>query len=158
MQKLLSVSLFGLLISASLFTTGCEKSPADEATEAWMTDYEAARIKAASEKKPLLLEFTGSDWCPPCMRLNEEVFSQEAFLDYAAEELVIVKLDFPRKKAQSAELKAQNISLRDQFGIRGYPTVLLLTAEGKLIDQTGYRRGGAAAYVEHLKVMLASKE
>ena len=92
------------------------------------------------------------------MRLNKEVFSQLAFLDYAANELIIVKLDFPRKKAQSAELKAQNIALRDQFGIRGYPTVLLLTAEGKLIDKTGYRPGGAEAYVEHLKGMLTSKK
>jgi|TARA_B100000497_G_C7417974_1_gene262658 protein disulfide-isomerase len=92
------------------------------------------------------------------MRLNKEVFSQAAFLDYAAEELVLVKLDFPRKKAQSAELKAQNVALRDQFGIRGYPTVLLLTPDGKQIDQTGYRLGGAEAYVKHLKGMLASKK
>ena len=148
MQKLLSILLLSLIgLHASL-----------SAGNAWMTDYAAAKIKAASEQKPLLLEFTGSDWCPPCMRLNKEVFSQVAFLDYAAEELVIVKLDFPRKKAQSAELKAQNIALRDQFGIRGYPTVLLVNAEGKLLAQTGYRPGGAEAYVEHLKGMLASKK
>ena len=148
MQKLLSISLLSIIVFHTSLMAG----------NAWMTDYAAAKIKAAAEQEALLLECTGSDWCPPCMRLNKEVFSQVAFLDYAAEELVIVKLDFPRKKAQSAELKAQNIALRDQFGIRGYPTVLLVTAEGKLLDQTGYRPGGAEAYVEHLKGMLASKK
>ena len=148
MQKLLSISLVILIGLHGSLSAG----------DAWMTNYEAAKIKAAAEQKPLLLEFTGSDWCPPCIRLNKEVFSQAAFLDYAAKELVIVKLDFPRKKAQSAELKAQNVALRDQFGIRGYPTVLLLTPDGKQIDQTGYRRGGAEAYVKHLKGMLASKK
>ena len=127
-------------------------------TKQVLSGLNATLAQAKQENKIVYLLFTGSDWCPPCMRLNEEVFSQVAFLDYAAKELVIVKLDFPRKKAQSAELKAQNIALRDQFGIRGYPTVLLLTAEGKLIDQTGYRRGGAEAYVEHLKGMLDPKK
>lgn len=148
MQKLFLLSLLGLLgLHVSL-----------SAGDAWLTDYEAAKTQAAAEQKPLLLEFTGSDWCPPCMRLNKEVFSQKTFLDYAAEELVLVKLDFPRKKEQSAELKAQNVALRDQFGIRGYPTIVLLTPQGELIDQTGYRRGGAAAYVKHLQGMLPSKK
>jgi protein disulfide-isomerase len=148
-RKILSISLLGLLgLSVSLSAAG----------DAWMTDFEAAQAKAAAEQKPLLLEFTGSDWCPPCMMLNKEVFSQETFLDYAAEALVLVKLDFPKKKAQSPELKAQNEALAQKYGIRGFPTILILSPEGEVVGTTGYRRGGAKAYVEHLKQIVASAE
>lgn len=138
------LSLLGLHLSLSA------------AGDAWMTDFEAAQSKAAAEQKPLLLEFTGSDWCPPCMMLNKEVFSQEIFLQYAADALILVKLDFPRKKELSAELKAQNEALATKYGIRGFPTILILSPEGKVVDTTGYRRGGAKAYVEHLKEIVAS--
>lgn len=123
----------------------------------WMTDFEAAKAKAAAEQKPLMLEFTGSDWCPPCMMLNKEVFSDAAFQDYAADALVLVKLDFPRSKPQSDELKAQNRALAEQYKIRGFPTILFLSPKGEMIAQTGYRPGGADAYVEHIQELLAAK-
>ena len=74
------------------------------ASDIWGTDYPAALTQAASSKKPILLEFTGSDWCPPCMKLTKTVFEQPAFEDFAKENLVLVKLDFPRGKEQSADL------------------------------------------------------
>lgn len=123
-----------------------------------MTDFEAAKTKAAAEQKPLLLDFTGSDWCGWCIKLDKEVFSQQAFQDFADESLILVELDFPRDKPQSAELKAQNAALRDQYKVRGYPTILILTPEGELIEQTGYKRGGAEAYVDHIKKIVASAE
>lgn len=112
-----------------------------------MTDFEAAQAKAAAEQKPMLLDFTGSDWCGWCIKLDKEVFSQEAFQNYAAEALVLVELDFPRGKDQSAKLKAQNKALAEKYGIRGFPTILILSPEGELIEKTGYRRGGAESYV-----------
>jgi len=124
--------------------------------EVWMTDFEAAQAKAAAEQKPMLLDFTGSDWCGWCIKLDKEVFSQEAFQSYAAEALVLVELDFPRSKDQSAELKAQNKALAEKYGIRGFPTILILSPEGELIEKTGYRRGGAESYVEHIMSILAS--
>lgn len=130
---------------------------ASAAGDAWMTDFEAAKEKAAAEQKPLMLEFTGSDWCPPCMMLNKEVFSKAAFQDYAADALVLVKLDFPRSKPQADELKAQNRALAEQYKIRGFPTILFLTPEGAMIAQTGYRPGGADAYVEHIQELLAAE-
>ena len=158
MQKLFSITLIGLLMAASLFTTGCEKSPADEATETWMTDFAAAKIKAAAEQKPLLLDFTGSDWCGWCIKLDKEVFSQKAFKEFAADNLVLVELDFPRGKEQSEELKAQNKALAEKYKIRGFPTIMVLSPEGKLIEKTGYLRGGPEAYVEHIKeILLADK-
>ena len=111
--------------------------------------------KARAENKPLLVDFTGSDWCGWCIRLDEEVFSQSAFQAYAAAELVLVEIDFPRRKTLSAELKAQNEALAQQYGIRGFPTILLLSPEGELIEKTGYRRGGPESYVAHLKEILA---
>ncbi len=128
------------------------------AGDAWMTDFEAAREKALAEQKPILVDFTGSDWCGWCIKLDEEVFSQSAFQQYAAAELVLVEIDFPRNKTQSDELKAQNRALAEKYGVRGFPTILLLSPEGALIEKTGYRRGGAAGYIEHLQGILASAE
>ena len=128
----------------------------DQEKDIWMTDFAAAKAKAKAEKKDLLVDFTGSDWCGWCIKLDKEVFSQEAFQNYAAEALVLVELDFPRGKDQSAELKAQNKALAEKYGIRGFPTILILSPEGELIEKTGYRRGGAESYVEHIMGILAS--
>lgn len=125
------------------------------AAEGWMTDFEAAKAKAAEKGKPMLLDFTGSDWCGWCIKLKKEVFSQDAFQSYAADALVLVEIDFPRGKEQSDEVKAQNEALAKKYGIRGFPTILLLSPEGELIGRTGYQPGGAAKYVAHLKEILA---
>ena len=125
--------------------------------EGWMTDFEAAQAKAAEIEKPMLLDFSGSDWCGWCIKLDKEVFSKEAFQEYAESELVLVELDFPRSKPQSEELKAQNQALAEKYGVRGFPTIILLSPEGELIARTGYRRGGAEAYVAHLKEALADE-
>lgn len=148
MKKLIFSFCFSLLSLNLAFSAG----------DGWMTDFEAAKEKAAAEQKPLLLDFTGSDWCVWCIKLNDEVFSQAAFQEYAAEALVLVELDFPRDKSQSDELKAQNKALAEQYEIRGFPTILVLTSEGELIERTGYQPGGAEAYVQHIQGILASAE
>jgi len=142
------LSLFGVValgLAASCSAAG----------DGWLTDFEAAKVKAKAENKPMLLDFTGSDWCGWCIKLDKEVFGEAAFKDYAAAELVLVELDFPRGKEQSAELKAQNEALAKQYGVRGFPTILLLSPDGELIEKTGYQRGGAEAYVERIKAILA---
>jgi protein disulfide-isomerase len=116
----------------------------------WETDYGAALTKAKEENKSLLLNFTGSDWCGWCMRLDREVFSQEAFKKYAEENLVLVKLDFPKRKKLSEAEQAQNQGLAQKHGIRGFPTILLLNADQQVLLTTGYRAGGPEKYVEHL--------
>lgn len=143
--KLFSICCVALLgLAASAF-----------AGDGWMTDFEAAKAKAKAENKPLLLDFTGSDWCGWCIKLDKEVFSKDAFKEYASAELVLVELDFPRGKEQPAELKAQNEKLAKQYGVRGFPTIVVLSPEGELIEKTGYQRGGPEAYVEHIKGILA---
>ncbi|MEM8867466.1 MAG: thioredoxin family protein [Verrucomicrobiota bacterium] len=121
----------------------------------WMTDFEAAQAKAKEEGKPMLLDFTGSDWCGWCIKLDREVFSKEAFQAYADTSLVLVELDFPRGKEQSDALKAQNEALAEKYGIRGFPTIVVLSPEGELVEKTGYQRGGPEAYVEHIKEIVA---
>ncbi len=126
------------------------------ASEGWMTDYAKAKEKAKAESKHILIDFSGSDWCGWCVKLDNEVFSQDAFKQYAKENLVLMLADFPRDKSKvSDEVKAQNDQLMKEFGVRGFPTVFILTAEGKVVAKTGYQDGGAEAYVEHLKKLIA---
>ena len=124
----------------------------------WETDFEHAQKLASKSGKYMLLDFTGSDWCGWCIRLKDEVFSKKSFLAYAKEKLVLVQVDFPRKKAQSKELKAQNLALASKYGIRGYPTIIILSPKSEFIQQTGYQAGGADAYVEHLEELIAQSK
>ncbi|MFU8779875.1 MAG: thioredoxin family protein [Kiritimatiellia bacterium] len=121
----------------------------------WLTDFEAAKSAAAERGVPILVDFTGSDWCGWCIRLKAEVFSQAAFSAYARENLVLLELDFPMRTQLPEALREQNEGLRERFRIRGFPTILLLDAKGEELARTGYRRGGPEAYVEHLKELLA---
>ncbi len=127
------------------------------AGDGWVTDFEAAKRQAAEKKLPMLVDFTGSDWCGWCVRLKKEVFDEQAFQDYAKDNLVLVELDFPRRKEQPQELKEANRKLLGQFGVRGFPTIVLLNPEGVEVARTGYRPGGPAAYIEHLKELLGKK-
>ena len=125
-------------------------------SEAWIrNDFAAAQAKAMEQKKNLLVDFSGSDWCGWCIRLDQEVFSQPEFIESASKEFVLVVLDFPRKPENKAkipeDLQKANEALMKKHGVQGFPTVLLMKADGALIGQTGYRPGGPTAYVEHLK-------
>ncbi|MBN2143122.1 MAG: thioredoxin family protein [Candidatus Aureabacteria bacterium] len=121
----------------------------------WQTDFAKASADAKQSGRFMLLDFSGSDWCGWCMKLEAEVFSQLAFNSYAAENLVCVAVDFPRRKAQPAELKKQNEELAGRYHIEGLPTVVILSPQGELAGVTGYQDGGAANYVEHIKEIIA---
>lgn len=105
------------------------------AGDAWKTDYAEALKSAASEEKMVLLEFTGSDWCPPCKMLHSEILTKDAFKEFADENLVLVELDFPNAKPQSDELKKQNEELSKTYGVEGYPTLIVLDSEGKEVKR-----------------------
>jgi len=122
------------------------------ASEGWLVDYEKAKAQAAAEKKDLLLDFTGSDWCSWCIRLRKEVFEEEAFKKAAPGQFILVELDFPQDSSKQPEMvRKQNEALRDAFGIEGYPSIVLADASGKPYAQTGYQKGGASAYLKHLE-------
>ena len=119
--------------------------------DAWLTDYEAAARKASVENKTMLLDFTGSDWCGWCIKLDKEVFSQPEFAAYAKKNLVLVKVDFPRSKPQSAAVKKQNEKLAAKFKIQGYPTVVVLNSQAVQIGELGYQQGGAKSWISELE-------
>lgn len=122
--------------------------------DGWLTDFEAAKKQAAEKNLPILADFSGSDWCGWCIKLDKEVFSQDAFKAYAKDNVVLFLADFPNRTPQPEEVKKQNNDLQQKYGIRGFPTVLLLDAEGKVLERTGYQAGGAEKYVEHIKDLL----
>jgi thioredoxin-related protein len=116
----------------------------------WLTDLPKAQAQAKTEQKLVMLDFTGSDWCGWCIKLNKEVFSQPEFADYAKKNLVLVEVDFPRSKPQSAELKKANAALQDKYKVEGYPTIIVLNGEGKKVGELGYQPGGPKAFIAEL--------
>ena len=126
--------------------------------EGWSSDFAAARKEAAKSKKDLLIDFTGSDWCSWCIKLNKEVFSQEPFKAGVKDKFVLVELDYPQNKSKlAAETIKQNEELGKKYAVQGYPTILLTDADGKPFAATGYQAGGPEAYVKHLDELRAKK-
>jgi thioredoxin-related protein len=121
------------------------------ASDKWETDFKEASETAKASNRYMLLDFTGSDWCGWCMKLDEEVFGKKEFRKYADSDLVLVQLDFPRGRKLKASLKEQNEELAKKFGVRGYPTIIVLAPDGSLVGKTGYQDGGAEKYITHLK-------
>lgn len=116
----------------------------------WLTDLPKAQAQAKAENKMVMLDFTGSDWCGWCIKLNKEVFSKPEFAEYAKKNLVLVEVDFPRTKKLSAEQKAANDALQKKYGIQGYPTIIVLNGDGKQVGELGYMKGGPAAFTAEL--------
>ena len=135
--------LFGIVASLLLATPAF-------AELSWTTDVPKAIEKAKAENKLVMMDFTGSDWCGWCIKLNKEVFSTPEFADYAKKNLVPVEIDFPTKKVLSAELKKANKELQKQYQIRGYPTIIVLNGEGKKVGELGYMAGGPKSFIAKL--------
>jgi thiol-disulfide isomerase/thioredoxin len=109
------------------------------ASDIWLTNYDAALKQAAADKKPLLIEFTGSDWCPPCKALTANVFEKPAFEDFAKANVVLVKFDFPRRKEQEEALKTANQAMAKKYQVQGFPTIILVSSSGEEIARkVGY--------------------
>jgi len=132
----------------TLTTVFAVSASAAFAAAGWDDDYDKALAKAKAEKKMVLLDFTGSDWCGWCVKLDKDIFSTPDFKAYAKENLVLVELDFPNKKQQSEKLKAQNQKLKSEFGVKGFPTIVVLNSEGKKVGElVGYTPGGPSAFI-----------
>ena len=126
-----------LLLSAILFLAASGVTCAAD----WQTDYVEALEMAKAQNIPVLLDFTGSDWCGPCIEFKKRVFSRPEFGAYAEKNLVLVEVDYPQRKKQPPEVVKQNERLARQYGIeeKGYPTIVLLDPAGKVIREfTGY--------------------
>ena len=125
---------------------------ADAEESGWLTDYKQAQEQAKANNRFLLLDFTGSDWCGWCKKFDKEVLLKPEFKHFARDHLVVVELDFPRAKPQSPELRKQNRELAQQYGIVGFPTIVVLNADGqKLWQYDGYFPDGPAAFIAQLQ-------
>ncbi len=117
----------------------------------WLSDISKAQAEAKANHKLLLLDFTGSDWCIWCKKLDAEVFSKPEFETYAKAHLVLMTVDFPRRNPLAPEVKKQNEELAQKFGVQGFPTIVVLNGDGKQVGELGYQPGGAPAFVQELQ-------
>jgi len=127
----------------------------------WITNFETAKATALKEDKYILLNFSGSDWCAPCIKLKQEVFENETFLTLAQEKLVLLRADFPRaKKNQLAEeLKKHNEALAEKYNPEGkFPLTLLLDSNGKVIKKwDGYVFASQDKFIDEINKAVATK-
>ena len=139
----------GLFAIAAVICAGVASATSTPA--GWTDDFEAAKKQAAAENKLLLVDFSGSDWCVWCKKLDKEVFAKPEFLKGVKKDFVLVMIDSPRDKSLLSEKAAQqNPVLQRQYKISGYPTVLIMDAAGEVLEKTGYREGGPKKYVKYL--------
>lgn len=119
---------------------------------AWQTDVPKAEAQAKTENKLVLLDFTGSDWCGWCIKLDHETFSKSEWADYAKKNLVSVEVDFPRAKEQSASLKSANEALQKKYNVEGFPTIVVLKPDGTVVwKHEGYLAGGPKAMIAEIE-------
>lgn len=119
----------------------------------WTTDVTAALAGATNSGRKTFLFFTGSDWCGWCQRLQAEVLGTDNFKAFAREHLVLVELDFPKRSPQSPALKQQNARLAQQYGIEGFPTIVVLDDAGREIGRLGYERGGPGPFLQKVRAL-----
>ena len=154
MKKLISILL--LFLTINVF--------AQEGELDWHTDVNKAIELSIESEKPLFMFFTGSDWCGWCIRLQKEVFFKPDFVKWAKENLILVELDFPRRKKLDETLKQQNDNLRQMFAVRGYPTGWFVVPEiedkkvnFKRLGSQGYVAGGPTNWINGANKILNKK-
>jgi len=120
----------------------------------FIEDYPAAVALAKATHRPILMNFTGSDWCPWCIKLENEVFAAPAFITWAAAHVVLFEADFPNQKQQDDGTKKQNHDLAGTWGIQGYPTVIVTDAAGAKLAQSGYHAGGPDGWIKDIEQQM----
>lgn len=124
-MRLFLLSLAALVWSTALATAG---------GDGWATNLDEAFTRAKAEKKPVLVEFTGSDWCPPCIMMQKNVFSRKEFLEEASKKFILVEIDIPNK---DPDLKKKNMPMLKKHEVKGVPTVLLFSPDAEEFDRFG---------------------
>lgn len=164
-MKIACGMIVGLLALTMLALSGCNTSsfkdwalfrpsPSDEPTfeeranrdpdasnvtlTVWHHKFEDAKAASAESGKPILANFTGSDWCGWCVKLKKDVFRTDEFEQWARDNVILLELDYPKNASQTAEIRQQNMELKARYRINGYPTVLLLASNGDPIGRLGY--------------------
>ncbi len=138
-----------ILLGVAFFAAVAVGSAASK--QGWLTDLKAAQADAKAQNKILLVDFTGSDWCGWCIKLDKEVFSKPEFKEYADKNLILLEVDFPRSTNFAEAERRQNEKLAQVHGIQGFPTVVVLDSEGRRLGTLGYTAGGPAAFIAELE-------
>ena len=121
---------------------------------AWFEDLPKAQTQAKAEGKSVLIHFSGSDWCGWCMKLRKEVFFKPEFEAYARSNLVLVGIDFPKRKPQPAAVQKANQKLAEQFQVQGYPTLILLDSQGAQLGRVSYGQGGVRTFLADVEKLI----
>lgn len=122
----------------------------------WLTDFERAKHDAKATGRPIIANFTGSDWCPYCIRLDKEVFRTQMFQDWALDNAILFEADFPRGKELPAALKKQNDLLNSEYSVSAYPTILFLNGDGEILGRSGYlQTPGPVTWINHAQTEIA---
>lgn len=146
-----------ILITLALFAGLVSFAPSENGA-AWYNDFTKAKTDAAEQNKDILMVFSGSDWCAPCIRLKKTLFSSEDFLKMAAEELVLLELDFPRKSKNTLleDRQKHNKELAAKYNQRGlFPLVLVVDSEGNVKGQMTHPQANVDAYIADIKSIIA---
>lgn len=144
--------LTSLAVTAAL-TTAALAVPHD----GWTADFEQALVQAKKENKAVLVEFTGSDWCPPCIMMRKKVFSKAEFVEQASKNFILVELDFPRKN--NKELAEKNKPYAIKYGIKAFPTIILMDSDGKPFNQfSAGQFPEVDAFIAHIEAQIERRE
>jgi len=160
----------GGVIGCLMFLGGCGKerkppepapkvaqvSPAQMETIQWVSSYSEGLEMAKKSQKPMMLYFTGSDWCQWCGKLDSEILNTSAFASKVSDQFIFVRVDFPRTKPLPEEQAKANERLREQFQVRGFPTVVILNSKGELLGTVGYQPTSPELYADTLLTMAQS--
>jgi len=152
-----ALQMIPVLVLAGAFLVAGNVVGEEKAEEsAWLADIEEGVAKAKEEGKAVLVQFTGSDWCPPCMMMHKNVFSKEEFLEKAVEQYVLVMIDIPNA---DPELRAKNEPVLEEWSVRGVPTIVLLDAEGEEFERfTASQYNTVESFLEHISEAHEKKD
>lgn len=129
-------------------------------TTLWMTDFTSAQAAAAARHLPILLVFSGSDWCKPCIKFRSQILLTDTFSTYARDHFVMLNLDFPRKSKNklSVEQQAHNDNLASKYNMEGiFPLVVIVDVDGKVLATFGYLDTSPSEYIIYMESLLAKK-
>jgi protein disulfide-isomerase len=144
---------FVALMLASFAIAGAHAATGD-----WLTSYDEAVKQAKKTGKPILADFTGSDWCGWCIKLHKEVFNTPEFKKWADKSVVLLELDYPQRTPQPAAVRRQNQEMLKRYPyIEGYPTILFLKSDGKAFGKFGYDVGGPVHWTQMADRLIKPK-
>jgi thioredoxin-related protein len=148
----ITASRFFVCTLALILLLGIAGSGARAQEAHWLDNYDKALAMAKSENRNVLLDFTGSDWCPYCIQMHKEVLDTKEFKEYAEKNLVLLTVDFPQSKQLPQSVQDQNNQLQQKYDVQAFPTFILLDGKGRvLVEHDGYVEGGPSAFIAMLQ-------